>query len=267
MIKSESRKSSLFSSLKTRRSLKDMSVRAQKSSLVISGPFPQPTPEARATPEPAHALSPLDPNAAVGKRYSQVYFAGPEGQENTQKRHSLAWQKHAAGLASELSLATLSAVPSDMASVDSALVDLPLPTIMEHDRRAPSLDLVGAAGLWRSAGSRGMGLGETCAPRRIHRTTNIGDMRKFIDGADMLPMSNRRSLEVEAHEIQTLGARACRRDFGVQCAVRLVENAFVMTFSAAGRGGPRDWDDVDEAEVLKGDADDDAADLLPVADV
>ncbi|KAM9916317.1 hypothetical protein OXX59_010073, partial [Metschnikowia pulcherrima] len=93
-----------------------------------------------------------------------------------------------------------------------------------------------------------------CTPTRIHRTTNIGDIRRFLESDDMLPMNNRKSLEFEAHEIQMLCSRLCTQEKR-DCAVKFVENAFVMTFFDDAYEEQRYWDEIDANDAVKGDLD------------
>ncbi|KAM9934191.1 hypothetical protein OXX80_006201 [Metschnikowia pulcherrima] len=257
MIKSESRKSNLFTALKSRKSLKDLSARVQKTTSLISGPFVQTQSDSHsmhsANNRAAKPLSPIDVNSAPNKRLSKVYFTG-EGQENASRRHSLAWKKRSSSPASELTLATISAMPSDLASVDSHSIDLPSPTILEHEGKTETQAQINARHLQYTQYADLLDIDEPCTPTRIHRTTNIGDIRRFLESDDMLPMNNRKSLEFEAHEIQMLCSRLCTQEKR-DCAVKFVENAFVMTFFDDTYEEQRYWDVIDANDAVKGDLD------------
>ncbi|GEQ71815.1 hypothetical protein JCM33374_g5501 [Metschnikowia sp. JCM 33374] len=232
----------------------------QKTSSLISGPSLLPAHDPHATHPPntseiSSPLSPKDLNSSQGKRSSRIFFpsSSSEGQENTSKRHSLTWRKRSSSPSSELTLATLSVVPSDMTSVESLSVDLPSPTIAENEEYQDSIEELDMKHLQYTQYADFLDLDEPCIPTKIHRTTNIGDIRKLIQNDDMLPISNRKSLEYEEHEIQMHRSRICGEDDNSDCEVQLVENAFVMTFFSENLEPMRFWDDIDIHDALKHD--------------
>lgn len=269
MLKSEHRKSGLFSSLKSRRSLKDLSARVQKTSLLISVPFTHPTHDTNSMyslqstissmTDPLAPLMLLDLNVP-GRRQSKISADIPE---HVLKRNSTVWKNRSSSPSSEVTLATISATPSELASVDAESIELPSPTIMEHDEKEDTPEQINARHLQYTQYADMLDLEEISMPTRIHRTTNLGDMRKFVESDEMLPMNNRKSLEFEAQELQTQRSRICAQDGDGDCVMLLVENAFVMTFFG-GNDTTRFWDDVDVCAVLKGEMEDYASELLQV---
>lgn len=247
MIKSESRRSNLFSSLKSRKSIKDLSSRTLKSSVpaplnLVSEPTPLP-------------LSEHDTNTML-RRYSRISGPVADGQENpASKRNSIFLRKKTFSPSSEITLATMSTTPSELNSLDTVSIEADSPPIShECTGELSPLDLEDF--------SHYLSIDEPATPYRLHRTTNIGDIKRFMELDSLLPLCNRKSLEVEAHEMQQHQTRMSGEDV----SMRLVENVLFMSFYQQSVQDhfnlqTRYWDDLED-DALKLDDDSSINDYL-----
>lgn len=167
------------------------------------------------------------------------------------KRLSVSF-KTKASPSSEKTLTTV-ASQSDIGSLDTLFIDNhPMDDTFAGDE--PLADNIKHLSY---TGYIDMDFDEPCTPAMLRRTTNFGNINKFVSKDGIVPISNRASLELEAKEIERFTskvAKASDDNFSVQ----LIENAFTMTFFQSDCDGPKEtryWDDLDFTDALKSDWD------------
>lgn len=97
---------------------------------------------------------------------------------------------------------------------------------------------------------------EPSTPSKLHRTVNINNLQDFLKNMDehIIPLGNRKSLDVEAYEIQQLQRHLSNQRDDLR--MYLVENAMVMKFFLQSADEEfqrlaRHWDDIDTDEIFK----------------
>ena len=97
---------------------------------------------------------------------------------------------------------------------------------------------------------------EPSTPSKLHRTVNIANIQDLINSMDekILPLGNRKSLDVEANEFKQLQTQLSKQPHDLN--LYLVENAMFMSFfqrssDEAIQRLTRYWDEIDVTETFK----------------
>lgn len=151
----------------------------------------------------------------------------------------------------ERTIATAGLEPSDSVlmetlSLDPLSPEIPIDNKIETSVLSPSFQEL----------ARFLDFDEPSTPSKLHRTVNIANMQDLLSSMDdkIVPLGSRKSLDMEAYEIQQLQRRLSNRREDL--LLYLVENAMVMSFfqqsaDAAMQRLARHWDEIDVDEIFK----------------